>query len=156
MKRCLLGVVILYLMAMVIISASARAETEKKEPEPTVQSKISGLKMFIDLTTMEEHRKMMKMMKMEMKMEPEVTHHLSVNLEDEKTSKKITDAVVSVICLSSDGKEVDSGTLGYMPKMAHFGGNIRLKEKGKYYIKIVVYLEEIKTRYGVTIPFVVL
>jgi len=134
--------------ALAIIPSSLRAKSEK--------GVISGLKIFIDVTTMKEHMKMMEMMKLEMEMDPEATHHFSLNLEDEKTNDKITEALVSISCLSSGGKEVDSRTLGFMPKMDHFGGNITLKNKGKYYLRIEVYLEEIKTRYSVTIPFVVI
>ncbi len=40
-----------------------------------------------------------------------------------------------------------------MPKMGHFGGNIKLKNEGKYYIRITAYLKEMATRYSVTLPF---
>lgn len=147
-KYLLITVVSLLTGAFAALSPSVTAESEEGE--------VGGLKMFIDVTTMKEHMKMMKAMKTEMKMEPGATHYLSVNLEDEKTGEKITEVEVSMSCLSAEGKEVDSGTLGYMPKMGHFGGDITLKDKGKYYVKIVTYRKEIKMRYSVTIPFAVL
>lgn len=145
MKSSLLILIVTLLIgAFAVIPSTVRAET------------IGGMKVFVDVSTMKEHMEMMKMMKLEMEMEPGATHHLSVNLESEKTGEKITEAEISVSCISSDGKEIYSGTMGYMPKMAHFGENITLKDKGKYYIKIVVYLKEIAVRYSVTLPFTVM
>ena len=147
MKRGLFTLIILSLIGLRISSVSAQVQ------EATKESKLSGLRMFVDVTTMKEHMETLKMTKLQMKKEPKATHHLSVNLEDEYTGEKIKEAEISVSCISSNGKEVYSGTLGYMPGMKHFGGNITLNGTGKYYIKIVAYLKESAAKYSVAIPF---
>ena len=120
------------------------------------EAKPGGIKVALDIMTVMEHHKMMKMMKMEMKkmkMDSDATHHLSVTLIDESTGKGIKEAKAHVSCLSQEGKEVENTYLMFMSKMGHFGGEITLG-RGKFYIKVTITLKD-GFKYTTTFPFIV-
>lgn len=142
-----LGVLLVLFFMPYEISAKKRVKEEAKP---------GGIKVAVDIMTVMEHHKMMKMMKMEMKkmkMDSDATHHLSVTLIDESTGKGIKEAKTHVSCLSQDGKEVEDKELMFMSKMGHFGGEITLS-KGKFYIKVTTTLKD-GFKYTTTFPFIV-
>lgn len=147
-KAYTISVVLVALLVLFSVPCWVGAE------EPAGEVKFSGIKMAVDIMTKEEHHKMMEMMKMEMRqMEPETTHHLSVTLIDEATSKGIKEATVQISCLSQDGQEVENKNLMFCLKMNHFGGGISL-DKGKFYLKVSAILKD-GFKYTATFPFVV-
>lgn len=127
-----------------------------KKPAKIKEAKSKGIQVSVDIMTVMEHHKMMKMMKMEMKkmeMDSDATHHLSVTLTDESTGKGIKEAKTHISCLSQAGKEVEDKDLIFMSKMGHFGGEITLS-RGKFYIKVTTTLKD-GFNYTTTFPFVV-
>ena len=84
--------------------------------------------------TSAEHHKMMQDMKMDMskiKMDPNATHHLALEISEENGGKKIEDAKVKLKLIAPDKKEQEKW-VERSKEMNHYGCDLELKEKGKY------------------------
>lgn len=149
---------------ILLLSCLARAEMEmggmemgkeKKEPAKTeIRAKatlkeilIEGIRARFEVMNMEEHKKMLK----EMKMNPETvdksaTHHISVTLYDEN-GKEVSNAAVNMKVVSP-GKKEQVKMLTFMPEMKHYGNDFTLLEKGRYEILILFKIGEKKRKGG--------
>ena len=84
--------------------------------------------------TTAEHHKMMQDMKMDMsklKMEPNATHHLALEISEEKGGEKIEDAKVKVKVIEPNDKAQEK-LVEWGKEMNHYGCDLEMKEKGKY------------------------
>jgi len=89
--------------------------------------------------TAAEHHKMMQDMKMDMskmKMEPNATHHLALEISEEKGGKKIEDAKVKVKVIDPNDKAQEK-LVEWSKEMKHYGCDLEMKEKGKYGVIIL-------------------
>src|SRR5512139_3502903 len=66
---------------------------------------VEGVKVSFAVMTNDEHKKMLKDMKMNEETEPGTTHNVTVTLKDEKTQKDITDAQVNMKVVDPNGKD---------------------------------------------------
>jgi hypothetical protein len=57
---------------------------------------VEGVKVTFQIMANDEHRKMLKDMKMKEDIEPGTTHNITVTLKDEKTQKEITNAQINM------------------------------------------------------------
>src|ERR1035437_865410 len=116
--------------------------------KPTVEATVDGLNMKVWVMTQQQHKKMKSEMKMsEMKnsnmkmneamMDPMMagTHHIMLNLKDTVIGEDIANAIANVLIVSPSNKK---SSVDLNPMMSHFGGTLKLDEKGKYQLKVSV------------------
>jgi len=133
-------------------------EKEKKEPSKMVMTPktafvkevlIEGVKAKFEVMTMEEHKKMLKEMKLSLEMvDKSATHHVSVTLYDEKSGKEMTNAAVNMKVISP-GKKEQIKMLTFMPEMKHYGNDFNLSEKGRYEIMILFKIGDKERKGGI-------
>src|SRR5512136_2884549 len=66
---------------------------------------VEGVKVIFQIMSNEEHKKMLKDMKMKENIEPGTTHNITVTLKDEKTQKEITNAQINMKVIGPKGKD---------------------------------------------------
>ena len=66
---------------------------------------VEGVKVTFQIMANDEHRKMLKEMKMKEDVEPGTTHNITVALKDGKTQREITDAQVTMKVVDPKGKD---------------------------------------------------
>ena len=66
---------------------------------------VEGVKVTFQIMVNDEHRKMLKDMKMKEDIEPGTTHNITVTLKDEKTQKEITNAQINMKVVDPKGKD---------------------------------------------------
>src|SRR4030043_2485621 len=96
-----------------------------------------GVKMTFQIMANDEHRKMLKEMKMKEDVEPGTTHNITLTLKDEKTQKEITDAQVSMKLIDPKGKD-QIKDMRYEGAMKSFDAYVNLPDKGKYQVMVLV------------------
>jgi hypothetical protein len=107
-----------------------------------------GVKVTFQMMANDEHRKMLKDMKMKEDIEPGTTHNITVMLKDEKSQKEITNAQVSMKVVDPKGKD-QIKPLKYDGEMKSYDAYFNLPEKGKYQIMILAKVGEKKTTAGI-------
>src|SRR4030066_1264658 len=80
----------------------SKGESMKMDSKEVV---VEGVKVIFQMMTNEEHKKMMKEMKMKGEIEAGTTHIIGVTLKDEKTQKEITNAEVNMKVVDPKGKD---------------------------------------------------
>ena len=147
--------------AILLFSFSVRAEMdmgqEKKGPSTTAMTPktafvkeivIEGVRTKFEVMTMEEHKKMLKEMKLSLEMvDKSATHHISVTFYDEKSGKEVANAAVNMKVISP-GKKEQVKMLTFMPEMKHYGNDFTLSEKGKYEVLTLFKIGEQKRKGG--------
>jgi hypothetical protein len=147
--------------AFLLFSFFVRAEMdmgqEKKGPSTTAMTPktaffkeivIEGVRTKFEVMTMEEHKKMLKEMKVSLETaDKSATHHVSVTLYDEKSGKEVANAAVNMKVVSP-GKKEQVKMLTFMPEMKHYGNDFTLSEKGKYEILTLFKIGEQKRKGG--------
>jgi hypothetical protein len=63
------------------------------------------------------------------------THHIMLNLKDTVIGEDIANAIANVLIVSPSNKK---SSVDLNPMMSHFGGTLKLDEKGKYQLKVSV------------------
>ena len=96
----------------------------------------------------EDHRKMLKDMKMKDDVEPGTTHNVTVVLKDQTTQKEITDAAVSMKVIDPKGKD-EIKTLKHEAMMKSYDAYFSMPEKGKYQILILIRYGDQKKTAGI-------
>jgi hypothetical protein len=96
-----------------------------------------GVKMTFQIMANDEHRKMLKEMKMKEDVEPGTTHNITLTLKDEKTQKEITDAQVSLKVIDPKGKD-QIKEMKYEGAMKSFDAYFDLPDRGKYQVIVLV------------------
>ena len=109
---------------------------------------VEGVKVTFQMMVNDEHRKMLKDMKMKEDIEPGTTHNITVTLKDEKTQKEMADAQVSMKVVDPKGKN-QIKPLKYEGEMKSYDAYFNLPEKGKYQVMILAKTGEKKITAGI-------
>ncbi len=109
---------------------------------------VEGVKVTFQIMVNDEHRKMLKDMKMKEDIEPGTTHNITVTLKDEKSQKEITNAQVSMKVVDPKGKD-QIKPLKYEDMMKSYDAYFNLPEKGKYQVMILAKTGEKKITAGI-------
>jgi uncharacterized protein (DUF2147 family) len=97
---------------------------------------VEGVKVVFQIMANDEHKKMLKDMKMKDDIEPGTTHNVTVTLKDDKTQKEITDSQINMKVVDPKGKD-QIKTLKYEEAMKSYDAYFNLPEKGKYQVMIL-------------------
>jgi len=98
---------------------------------------VEGVKVTFQIMANEEHKKMLKDMKMKEDVEAGTTHNITLTLKDEKTQREITDAQVSMKVIDPKGKD-QIKDMRYEGAMKSFDAYVNLPDKGKYQVIVLV------------------
>jgi hypothetical protein len=109
---------------------------------------VEGVKVTFQMMANDEHRKMLKDMKMEEDIEPGSTHNITVILKDEKSQKEITDAQITMKVVGPKGKD-QIKTLKYEGEMKSYDAYFNLPEKGKYQVMVLFKIGDQKRTAGI-------
>jgi len=109
---------------------------------------VEGVKVVFQIMSNEEHKKMLKEMRMKEDIEPGTTHNITVTLKDEKTQKEITDAQVMMKVIDPKGKD-QIKNLKYEKDMKSYDAYFNLPEKGKYQVMILFKIGDKKGTAGI-------
>ena len=85
----------------------------------------------------DEHKKMLKDMKMKEDIEAGTTHNITVTLKDDKSQKEITNAEITMKVVDPKGKD-QIKALKYDDSMKSYDAYFNLPEKGKYQVMVLV------------------
>ncbi len=97
---------------------------------------VEGVKVTFQMMANDEHKKMLKDMKMQEDVEAGTTHNITVTLKDEKTQKEIPDAQINMKVVDPKGKD-QVKALKYEGEMKSYDAFFNLPEKGKYQVIIL-------------------
>ena len=109
---------------------------------------VEGVKVTFQIMANDEHRKMLKDMKMKVDIEPGSTHNITVILKDQKSQKEITDAQITMKVVDPKGKD-QIKPLKYEGEMKSYDAYFNLPEKGKYQVMILAKMGEKKINAGI-------
>jgi hypothetical protein len=107
-----------------------------------------GVKVTFQIMANDDHKKMLKEMKMKEEIEPATTHNVTVTLKDEKAQKEITNAQITMKVVDPKGKD-QIKPLKYEEMMKSYDAFFNLPEKGKYQIMILAKTGERKITAGI-------
>ncbi len=97
---------------------------------------VEGVKVTFQIMGNDEHKKMLKDMKMQDDVEAGTTHNITVTLKDEKTQKEIPDAQINMKLVDPKGKD-QVKMLKYEEMMKSYDAFFNLPEKGKYQVMVL-------------------
>jgi len=97
---------------------------------------VEGVKVTFQIMANDEHKKMLKDMKMKEDIEPGTTHNITVTLKDEKTQKEMANAQISMKVVNPKGKD-QIKSLKYEGEMKSYDAYFNFPEKGKYQVMIL-------------------
>lgn len=150
MKRLLLGLVMsvvgLFVLSSVAVAQHGHGTTSTKMD--TREVLVEGVKVIFQIMKNEEHKKMLKEMKMKEDVEGGTTHNITVTLKDEKTQKEIIDAQINMKVVDPKGKD-QIKSLEYEASMKSYDAYFNLPEKGKYQVMVLFKIGEKKTTAGI-------
>jgi len=109
---------------------------------------VEGVKVTFQIMANDEHRKMLKDMKMKEDIESGTTHNVTVTLKDEKTQKEMTNAQINMKVVDPKGKD-QIKPLKYDGEMKSYDAYFNLPEKGKYQVMILAKTGEKKITAGI-------
>ena len=109
---------------------------------------VEGVKVTFQMMANDEHRKMLKDMKMKEDIEPGTTHNITVTLKDEKTQKEITNAQINMKVIDPKGKD-QVKSMKYDEMMKSYDAYFNLPEKGKYQVMVLFKVGEQKKSAGI-------
>jgi hypothetical protein len=109
---------------------------------------VEGVKVTFQIMTNDEHRKMLKDMKMKEDIEPGTTHNITVILKDEKTQQEITNAQITMKVIDPKGQD-QIKPLKYEEAMKTYDVYFKLSEKGKYQVIILFKVGDQKRTAGI-------
>jgi len=109
---------------------------------------VEGTKVIFQIMANDEHKKMLKDMKMKEDIEPGTTHNITVTLKDEKAQKEITSAQINMKVIDPKGKD-QIKALRYEETMKSYDAYFNLKEKGKYQVMILFKIGDQKRTAGI-------
>ncbi len=109
---------------------------------------VEGTKVVFQIMVNDEHKKMLKDMKMKENIEPGTTHNITVTLKDDKTQKEITDAQINMKVVDPKGKD-QIKLLKYEEAMKSYDAYFNLPDKGKYQVMILFKIGEQKKTAGI-------
>jgi hypothetical protein len=109
---------------------------------------VEGVKVTFQMMANDEHRKMLKEMKMKEDIQAGTTHNITVTLKDEKTQKEITDAQINMKVVDPKGKD-QIKALKYEGDMKSYDAYFNMPEKGKYQVMILFKIGDQKKTAGI-------
>lgn len=98
---------------------------------------VQGVKVTFQIMANEEHKKMLKDMKMKEDVDPGTTHNITVMLKDHKTQKEITDAQITMKVVDPKGKD-QIKSMKFEGEMKSYDAYVGLPDKGKYQVIVLV------------------
>ena len=152
MKRCGMLFLISFLSVLVFTSNSFAQHGHGAGTTPTKMDTkevlVEGVKVVFQIMSNEEHKKMLKDMKMKEDIEPGTTHNITVILKDEKSQKEITDAQINMKVVDPKGKD-QIKALKYEGEMKSYDAYFNLPTKGKYQVLVLFKIGEQKRTAGI-------
>jgi len=137
MKKFFLMVTISSIFILPSLSFAQHVHGEAKKGESikveTREVLVEGVKVVFQIMANEEHKKMLKDMKMKEDVEPGTTHNIAVVLKDEKTQKEVTNAQINMKVVDPKGKD-QIKMLKYEKMMKSYDAYFNLPGKGKYQV----------------------
>ncbi|HUL36387.1 MAG TPA: hypothetical protein VLW47_01785 [Thermodesulfobacteriota bacterium] len=109
---------------------------------------VEGVKVTFQMMANDEHRKMLKDMKMKEDIDSGTTHNITVTLKDEKNQKEITNAQVNMKVVDPKGKD-QIKALKYEDMMKSYDAYFNLPEKGKYQVMVLFKVGDQKRTAGI-------
>ncbi len=109
---------------------------------------VEGVKVTFQIMANDEHKKMLKDMKMKEGIEPGTTHNITVTLKDEKTQKEMANAQISMKVVDPKGKD-QIKPLKYDGEMKSYDAFFDLPDKGKYQVMILFKIGDQKKTAGI-------
>lgn len=122
----------------------AKEETMKMETKEVL---VEGIKITFMVMANEEHKKMIKDMKMKEEVEKGTTHNITLTLKDQH-GQDISNAQINMKVIDPKGKE-QIKPLKYKEAMKSYDNYFNLKEKGKYQILVLIKGGKEKKRAGI-------
>jgi len=98
---------------------------------------VEGVKVTFQIMANEEHKKMLKDMKMKEDVEAGTTHNITVMLKDQKSQKEITDAEITMKVVDAKGKD-QIKSMKFEGEMKSYDAYFNLPDKGKYQVMVLV------------------
>ena len=98
---------------------------------------VQWVKVTFQIMANEEHKKMLKDMKMKEDVELGTTHNITVMLKDQKSQKEITDAQISMKVVDPKGKD-QIKSMKFEGEMKSYDAYVNLPDKGKYQVIVLV------------------
>ena len=136
-----LGILFFCLFAFVSVSLAQHSHGGMTRGTPmkmeTREVLVEGVKVTFQIMANDEHRKMLKEMKMKEDVESGTTHNITLTLKDEKTLREITDAQVTMKVIDPKGKD-QIKDMRYEGAMKSFDAYVNLPDKGKYQVMVLV------------------
>ena len=109
---------------------------------------VEGVKVTFQIMANEEHKKMLKDMKMKEDVEAGTTHNITVMLKDQKSQKEITDAQITMKVVDPKGKD-QIKSMKFEREMKSYDAYANLPDKGKYQVIVLVKKGEQKIPAGI-------
>ena len=109
---------------------------------------VEGTKVTFQIMANDEHRKMLKDMKMKEDIEAGTSHNITVLVKDEKNQKEVTNAEITMKVVDPKGKD-QIKALKYDKDMKSYDAYFNLSEKGKYQVMVLVKQGEQKKTAGI-------
>ena len=109
---------------------------------------VEGVKVTFQIMANDEHKKMLKDMKMKEDIESGTTHNITVTLKDEKSQKEVTNAQINMKVIDPKGKD-QIKALKYEEMMKSYDAYFNLPEKGKYQVMVLFKVGEQKKTAGI-------
>jgi hypothetical protein len=109
---------------------------------------VEGVKVTFQIMANDEHKKMLKDMKMKEDIEPGTTHNITMTLKDEKNQKEITNAQITMKVVDPKGKD-QIKALKYEDMMKSYDAFFNLPEKGEYQVMVLFKIGDRKRTAGI-------
>jgi len=109
---------------------------------------VEGVKVTFQIMANDEHKKMLKDMKMKEDIESGTTHNITVTLKDDKAQKEIPNAQINMKVVDPKGKD-QIKALKYEEVMKSYDAYFNFPEKGKYQVMILFKVGEQKKTAGI-------
>jgi hypothetical protein len=147
-----LGILVLSLFALTQLSLAQHSHGGMSMGTPmkmdTKEVLVEGVKVTFQIMANDEHKKMLKDMKMKEDIESGTTHNITVTLKEEKTQKEITNAQINMKVIDPKGKD-QVKSLKYEETMKSYDAYFNLPEKGKYQVMILFKIGDQKRTAGI-------
>jgi len=144
------GVLILSLFFFTSLSLAQHSHGHGAAPMKmdTKEVIVEGVKVIFQIMNNEEHKKMLRDMKMKEDIEPGTTHNITVTLKDEKAQKEITNAQINMKLIDPKGKD-QIKALKYEEMMKSYDAYFNLPDKGKYQVMVLFKIVDQKRTAGI-------
>ena len=152
--KSLVSIVVMVLLSLFFVSSHSFAQHmhggmgSSSMKMDTREVLVEGVKVTFQIMANEEHKKMLKDMKMKEDVEAGTTHNITVMLKDQKSQKEITDAEITMKVVDPKGKD-QIKSMKFEGEMKSYDAYVTLPEKGKYQVIVLVKKGEQKIPAGI-------